>query len=169
MTIDQQQIPLFTAVATALAAVLVAPVVQLIIGFRQARVARLSADAARVSAETALHNSRNAGIQTVAASRQAWINTLRDTLLEFHSIVLTENEHPYPKEVDRKLSMLGTKVELLLNPNEATSQKLLDLMNRIYDADSVEKRDKMDREFVSAAQAILKNEWNRVKRELVNQ
>ena len=168
MVIDEQQIPLLTAVATSLAAVLIAPIVQIIIGFKQARIAKFSAEAAKLSAEAALQNSRNTGIQLIAGSRQNWIDNLRDTLSEFHSITLTENEYPYPKEIDRKLSMLGTKVELLLNPREDSSKLILSLINRIYDAKNIEERESLDLEFIAAGQAILKNEWDRVKRKLTS-
>ena len=168
MVIDAQQIPLLTAVATSLAAVLIAPIVQIMVGFKQARIAKSSAEAAKLSAEAALRNSRNTGVQLIAASRQKWIDNLRDTLSEFHSITLTENEYPYPKEVDRKLSMLGTKVELLLNPNEDSSKQILGLINRIYDSKSISERESLDLEFVAAAQAILKTEWDRVKRDLTS-
>ena len=168
MVIDAQQIPLLTAVATSLAAVLIAPIVQVMIGFKQARIAKSSAEAAKLSAEAALRNSRNAGIQLIASSRQKWIDNLRDTLSEFHSITMTENEYPYPKEVDRKLSLLGTRVELLLNPGEDSSKRVLELINKIYNAENIEERESLDLEFVAAGQAILKAEWDRVKRDLTS-
>ena len=159
MDIDQQQIPILTALATAFAAVLIAPVVQIIIGLKQAK-------SARISAEAALRNSYNTGRHAIANSRQKWIDTLRDTLSEFHSLVMTENEYPYPKEIDRKLSMLGTKIELFLNPTETESKELLDLVNKIYDLKTVQEREQLDLSFVAASQKVLKKEWVRVKKEL---
>ena len=164
---DTQQISLLTAFATALAAVLIAPVVQIAIGFKQASVANISAEAAMKSAQAAFDNVQIYCIQTICISRQKWIDLLRDTLSEFHSIVITENEYPYPKEVDRQLSMLGTKIELLLNPSEVESQKIVNLIHEIYDIENMNERESLDSKFVAAAQIVLRKEWDRIKTDLM--
>jgi len=61
-------------------------------------------------------SAENAGRHSVATFRQKWIDDLRDTVAEYHSIAMTAETFPYPKEEDRLLSRLGTKIELLLNP-----------------------------------------------------
>jgi hypothetical protein len=115
------------------------------------------------NARTQAQQMQASGSRAVAEFRQKWIDTLRDTLAEFHSILMTIDAHPYPEEPDRHLSALGTKIELLLNPEEQPSKNLLAVINRLYDCPDKDRRIAMDGEFVLAAQTILKNEWKRVK------
>jgi hypothetical protein len=79
---------------------------------------------------------------------------------------MTAETFPYPKEEDRLLSRLGTKIELLLNPTEDQSKALLEIKNKIKDCADIDARVAMDPELVAAAQAILTTEWKKVKAEL---
>lgn len=157
---DVQNFSVFAALATAFAAVAVAPIVQIYVGRKQAAAAQRSADAALI-------NAQNAGKHAISRFRQEWINSLRKDIAEFHSLLMTTAEHPYPKDVDLKLSETGTRIQLYLNPNEPESSKLLKLMNEMYDCSSLEDRMKMDIDFIASAQAILKKEWDRVKLEMM--
>ena len=102
-------------------------------------------------------SAENAGRHSVATFRQKWIDDLRDTVAEYHSIAMTAETFPYPKEEDRLLSRLGTKIELLLNPTEDQSKALLEIKNKIKDCADIDARVAMDPELVAAAQAIFNN------------
>jgi hypothetical protein len=84
---------------------------------------------------------------------------------EYHSIAMSEVNLADP-ENDKKLSHLGTKIELLLNPSEESSQRLLRVKNKIKNTKDIDERNAFDPELVSAAQAILKTEWDRIKADL---
>jgi hypothetical protein len=73
-----------SAVAAAAAAVIAGTVaaIQLCIGHRETKSSLISANAAMMSAESA-------GRHTVAAFRQKWIETVRDTLSEYHAILMS--------------------------------------------------------------------------------
>src|SRR3569832_984918 len=99
-------------VAAALAYVsgVLGPLVQRSFGKRQAAAAQTSADAAMLAA-------RNAGYREIARLRMEWISKLRDTLAEYHAMLMSLDE----KEKDgarQKLSELGTQLDLLLNQND---------------------------------------------------
>jgi hypothetical protein len=124
----------FVAALLALVGGVGGPLVQLLIGRKQAEAANRSAQAAFVTAN-------NAGSRAIAAIRVAWIDQLRKTLAEYHSILMsaspsspadTDKLSPWSDEDDRRLSNLGTQIELMLNPNEGPSQRLLEIFNRIY-------------------------------------
>jgi hypothetical protein len=157
----------------ALVAVIVGPIVQLIIGYLQYRTARrhaeavgLQAQAAKEQADATMRMVRSATVQKMCESRQAWIESLRDSLSNFHSILMTSKTYPYPVEDDRKLSALGTKIELLLNPMEKTSREVLSAIYQMYNTAEYDERRKMDKILVEKSQAVLKDEWEKIKRDL---
>ncbi|GLR89601.1 hypothetical protein [Bradyrhizobium iriomotense] len=112
-----------------------------------------------------LYTLRKTGTRSIAAFQQQWIDTLRKTLSEYHSILMT-TEPPLSSEDDRKVSNLGTQIELMLNPDDEASQKLEKVMDVIYHAETNEERVAQDPAFVAAARRVLKDEWKRVKSEL---
>jgi hypothetical protein len=71
-----------------------------------------------------------------------------------------------PPKDDRKVSELGTQIELMLNPYEDASQELEEVMDKIYNAETLDERIALDAQFVAAARRVLKDEWRRVKTEL---
>jgi Tfp pilus assembly major pilin PilA len=97
------------------------PLVQVYVGRKQAAASQRSADAAMLSAKTA-------GAREIAKLRMAWMETLRNKLSEYHSILMNlENEDrqtdPETKTAeDRKLSELGTHLDLLLNHDPEFNQ-----------------------------------------------
>jgi hypothetical protein len=120
---------------------------------------------AKTSAEAARTTARKTGERAIAAFRRQWIDTLRKTLSEYHSILMTAKP-PLPAKDDRKVSELGTQIELMLNPLEDASQELEEIMDKIYNAKSLDERIALDPQFVAAARRVLKDEWKRVKTEL---
>jgi hypothetical protein len=141
---------------TALAAVVLSPLVAMWAAERQSRVAVLS------------------------ANRQSWINALRDLIAECMSTSglvhiadwSTRPQAEYEAKMER-LSFLIAKIRLMLNPNEPDHQRLSELLGELLKSmrgpKAQEVKDtvagaKAVRELVPLSQTILKREWERVKR-----
>lgn len=112
-----------------------------------------------------LHAGRRTGARAVAAFRQQWIDNLRKTLAEYHSIKMSA-ELPLSLEDDRAVSNLGTQIELMLNPHEDASQQLEVIIDKIDECQTLDGRVALDPQFIAAARRVLKLEWDRVKKEL---
>lgn len=71
---------------------------------------------------------------------------------------------------DREFYRLGTKIELLMNPNDPDYPDLSNLMYRFLMASDGEAIAKYgnNAEFVDVCQKILKREWERLKADLEN-
>lgn len=141
---------------TALCAVLLGPLVSLWAALKQSRVTVLS------------------------GNRQAWINTLRDLIAEYIAIVAVvhagdwaqKSEEEFDQKLER-LTLIRTKITLMINPNEEDHERLVKLLQAISQtlggrAAGGEKRDmkkaaELHNELCPLAQAILKREWERVK------
>jgi hypothetical protein len=112
-------------------------------------------------------NAQNAGRHTVAEFRQKWIDNVIDTLCEHHSIVMARRPEEAPSADDlRALSASRTKLEILLNPEEADTVALLAKMDDILSSTTAEVRDKGAAEMLGIARRLLKREWVRIKGEL---
>jgi len=119
---------------------------------------------------------KNILASTVSSSRQKWIDTLRDSIAEFQTLIFplsvptamelfTKNEKI--NRVERATFLL-TKISLLINPKEEDHIKLME-----YIADtlsSVNKGEINEAKFKESlknitilAQQILKREWNVIK------
>jgi len=109
------------AILTALAAVLIAPLVTYFTTQRQIRA------------------------NLISANRQAWIDKLRDELAELFELLTWqylqrpgtysgEEGHRYEAEKRSRIRLLRNKIRLRLNPNEADSHALLDLLNKLEHA-----------------------------------
>lgn len=112
-----------------------------------------------------LHTARKTGARAVAAFRQQWIDNLRRTLAEYHSIKMSA-ELPLSFEDDRAVSNLGTQIELMLNPDEDACQQLEAIIDKIDECKTLDGRVALDPQFIEAARRVLKLEWSRVKAEL---
>ena len=116
----------------------------------------------------------------VSANRQAWINTLRDTIAEFISLTRSitakspelkgYRDEAFVKDINESI-FLQSKIALLLNPLEDDHNQLLDLVTKAaYSAkNSREERaymfmDRMCNDIIALSKSILKKEWERVKR-----
>jgi len=103
----------------------------------------------------------------ISEFRQAWINELRETLSDFQSIAMEPNSNPAD---ERSFYKLGTKIKLLMNPEDSDYSTLEDLMYKML---AVEKGDlhakySLNPEFIDVSQKILKREWERLKGDLRN-
>ena len=119
---------------------------------------------------------REYNVMAVAQNRQAWINTLRDTIAELQSLIVplwhwTGNDaEQASSDIYRRSTLLVSKLRLLINPEEEDHQRLVDLAERAFrQATGPERGEpKVIREvqldLTACTQAILKREWERVKR-----
>jgi hypothetical protein len=140
---------------TALAAVVLSPLVAMWAAERQSRVAVLS------------------------ANRQSWINALRDLIAECMSISglihladwSSRPQAEYDAKMER-LSFLIAKIRLMLNPKEEDHQRLTELLGELLKSmKGLKAQGNKDsaagaravRELVPLSQIILKREWERVK------
>lgn len=101
----------------------------------------------------------------ISEFRQNWINDLRDCLSEFQSRGVLPDDDP---RTDREFYRLGTKIELLMNPNDPDYCQLQQLMYGFLsaaDGDTLSKYRK-NPTFVDISQRILKREWERLKADL---
>jgi len=136
------------------------PFVHFIIGEKQAA-------ASQASAEAALLTARTAGNREIARLRMEWMHTLRNTLSEYHAILMTWEDD---KELDgpghRELAKLGTQIDLLLNKDDELQGRLWQIADRIYGLEKQEERSKWDEALMNAGREVLKGEWEKVKREM---
>lgn len=113
--------------------------------------------------------------------RQAWINSLRDTVAEFIAHVYIARSHVVasttdPLEVKRAQEIedrnrvqlaiqLKENISLLINPKETDHQELVRLVESAYDAYLNGKETAIAlRAIREQTQAILKREWEVVKK-----
>ncbi|MBI5041444.1 MAG: hypothetical protein HZB57_09715 [Gammaproteobacteria bacterium] len=115
--------------------------------------------------------------QIVAPIRQTWIDELRNLITDFLSTaqmiaVVNENgllnENELDKETYKKMLSIERKLTLMLNPNEKLHNKLMDLIRDLLDktehgTSNLLEFGPLARKITETAQAILKEEWIRVK------
>lgn len=146
-----------------LAVGLVASTVTLCIGWRQASAALKAAEAAKKSAEAAELTARASGDRAVATMRLQWVTELRKTIAEYHSILMTATT--LDDETHRKLSELGTHLDLMLNIKNDAQKELWLILDNIYKTTGLKNRQKFDEPLMEAGRKVLKDEWERIKRE----
>ena len=122
----------------------------------------------------------------ISANRNKRIDTLRDELAEFISLLATAlvvkskwkdrweegrgpmNSEPALLEKFERIVLAQSKIQLLINPNEENHQRLTETIDaairRLRSEDASDSETEADlRTIVALAQAILKREWERVK------
>jgi hypothetical protein len=167
------------AAALALVSGIGGPTASYFIGSRQAEIASKQASASRISAEAARLTALNAGTRELAKVRLTWLEALRDNLSEYHSILmsamdphdqLTEAERKALKakwdEDERRLSYLGTQLDLLLNQEKPLQKALWAISDEILNLKTKTERHAKDAELVVAARAVIDFEWQKIKREM---
>lgn len=155
------------------------PVASYLIGSRQANIAAGQASAAKVAADAARATALSAGDRALANVRLSWLQSLRDNLSEYHSILMSaQDPHERLDEEERKalkaqwdaderrLSHLGTQLDLLLNQQKPLQQKLWKISDEILNLNTKKERQSKDEELVTAARAVLDFEWQKIKREM---
>jgi hypothetical protein len=116
----------------------------------------------------------------ISNNRQMWINTLRDTISEYQSCVSSisilignKNFHQVIdsnefREGVARLEFLRSKIQLLINPNEADHVKLVEIIYvPITGCRTEEDLNRMTatrEQLPKIVQKILKREWERVKK-----
>ena len=116
------------------------------------------------SANAAMLTAKRGANHDIATMRIKWVEELRGVLSQYHSMLMT---HEKFEDADRRLmSELGTKLDLMMNFNEPDQKALWDLADKIYFTDDLEERRKLDENMMAAARVVLKNEWEKIKREL---
>jgi len=163
------------AVLTALAAVIVSPIVSILVARRQIRAsARVANNQVQASIQVATSQIR---AQTVSANRQAWINTLRENLAEFLSQTAAINlpgmssidvDSERFRQMVEQLTLIEGRIKLSVNPNEEDHVLLVELLDRAVRVADTRPRQpttlaNLTEEIVRLSQTVLKREWERVK------
>jgi hypothetical protein len=104
-------------------------------------------------------------VTQISVFRRNWINEFRETLAEFQSVAMDPSSTP---ATEREFYRLGTKIELLMNPEDADYERLQTLMYHFLDVEEgdIEAKYSANPEFVEISQRILKREWERPKDEI---
>lgn len=172
---NPQAVAAILAAAFALISGVGGPFVALLVGRRQAAASQTSADAAMLTARTA-------GFREIAKLRMSWMDTLRDTLAEYHAILMTLRDKETIDAISdaderkalqksnqedlEKLVLLGTQLDLLLNKEDSVQKRLWDITDEIYSLQQSADRQALDGPLMDAGRAVLKGEWEKVKREM---
>jgi hypothetical protein len=157
---DQTKVTLF-GVILAFIVGLTTAFVALIIGWRQGTSARLSAEAAKASADAAVLTARAAGDRAIATMRLQWVQDLRKILSEYHSVLVSYESADY-----RKVSELGTQLDLMLNLDEVEQRELWDAAEEVFRTKDRDARIALDPKLMAAGRRVLKKEWQTIKSEL---
>jgi hypothetical protein len=156
--------PKTSAAMASAAFALLSLTVQYSIGRKQAVIGTRQAEASRISADAASLTAKNAGDRAIATMRIEWISELRKIISEYHSILMTRTDMTDDSYL--KLSDLGTQLDLLLNTDDPAQKALWDVLDRIYNTTGLENRQKLDVDLVEAGRAVMKEEWEKIKREM---
>lgn len=133
----------------------------LITGWRQGTSARLSAEAAKASADAAVLTARAAGDRAIATMRLQWVHDLRKVLSEYHSVLVSYEPTDY-----RKVSELGTQLDLMLNLDETEQRHLWEVAEEVFRTKDKDARVALDSKLMAAGRVVLKKEWKQIKWEL---
>ena len=118
----------------------------------------------------------------ISEFRQAWINNLRESLADYHSIGITPEPQPGQENnpvFNKELYKIGTRIELLMNPDDEDFKELQNILYQYLENAaeelgevSTEQQGKIqsrfgpNAKFVEVSQRILKREWERLKQDL---
>jgi hypothetical protein len=180
--------PLATAALIAAAIALLVGLLGFIGTWRQVNVAKdaahaakISAEAAKTSADAAMMNANYAGTRALASVRIDWLNALRDTLSEYHSILMSTDAKVDEKAKvraeektaadKRQLSYFGTKLDLLLNQEKKYQKALWQVSDDILKmvSPSEEELNVADKRLVQAARKVLDFHWRKIKAEMIGE
>jgi hypothetical protein len=106
---------------------------------------------------------RSANALKIAEMRQQRINNLRDAMSAFQSYGVTPDlDH----QSEREFYAHGTKIELMMNPQDPNFPELQSCMYRLFGATTVGEKYAANPAYVDVCQRILKAVWEVLKREL---
>ena len=125
-------------------------------------------EAALKAANAALMNAQSAGRHTVAEFHKSWTDKVIDALSDYHAILMSIDDGHSLSQDDRRwnLTSLWTRLELLLNPDEADAVSLLRLADAARLSETAAERDANARDMVQLARNLLKTEWLTIQIEL---
>ena len=106
---------------------------------------------------------RSAHTLKIAEMRQNWINSLRDAMSKFQSFGVTPG---IPHLQEREFYEWGTRIELLMNPQDPDYKELHNCLYRFLAAEDILDKYAANPEFVEICQRILKREWETLKKEI---
>jgi hypothetical protein len=155
------------------------PIVTYLIGIRQAEAAKTSAEAAKTSSEAAANTAAAAGSRAFANVRLQWLQSVRETLAEYHSILMSaEDDDPNATEEakakalqkaegdSRRISYLGTQLDLLLDTKKKLQKDLWKVSDDILKLETKKERQALDTRLVEAGRAVFEFQWRKIKCEL---
>lgn len=138
---------------------------------------KVSRDNAQLAAEIARRNAILSAeleiAKTMTASRQEWINVLREDMAEFAGIsarrsrVIASGEVLGAEEFERMV-VLSARIQMRLNPKDDHFEDLLDSISSCSLEKDAGKHGRATKDFVQVSQKILKKEWEVLKNELKN-
>ncbi len=157
-------IPTLSLLVAALA-VFVGPIASWSITKRQIRAS------SKLVSDQILSSLEASNKQIIAPMRQAWINNLRDLLAELISCALHYYVAGFEDRTDmeyQRISLLESKVILMLNAEEDDHQHLQKLVREMINAIEYKKGQKslfpdLHNEVTVLSRVILKREWDRIK------
>lgn len=114
-------------------------------------------------------------INSVTASRIRWIDNLRENISSYcghtYHLSLTEITESEKQKIIKSIDILRFKIKLQLNRgdklDEMILQKIDDIPN-LTDSSKIELLAQAINELIIMTQDLLKDEWERVKRESIN-
>ena len=152
-------------------------------------VAFVTACAALVSAAggpivSIMVSSRQIRASLVSGNRERWIEALRDAIAEYVGLVVVvaavrEARHedsllalrdtPELVQLCERMAQARNRIELMINPGKPEHGKLDELLERAHlhlvgDFGSARELGSMAEAITQAGRAVLKSEWERVKR-----
>ena len=96
-----------------------------------------------------------------AVAVQEWVHDLRKILSEYHSVLVDYQPTDY-----RKVSELGTQLDLMLNLDETEQRDLWNVAEEVFRTKDKDKRVALDPKLMAAGRRVLKKEWQTIKGEL---
>lgn len=143
-----------------------------------AEAAGEAARASTINARAASRSAENQGLHAVARLRQKWINELRSRIAQVHALLVNfraldpailelEDRRDYQRR-QRDANEALARIELMLNPDETPSKRLLKAIRDLEASNSVDvERAKLGAIVIERGQKLLKAEWDRLRGELV--
>ena len=114
-------------------------------------------------------------VDTITAERIKWLEKLRGDISRFSGLTsfwtksLKGIDDEYSRDVLKEIDILRIMIKLRLNPNGKYDKEIITLVDDIPkitdNVDMTELNNKLD-ELTSASQKLLKEEWDRVRKEV---
>ncbi|MGY3149347.1 transposase-like protein [Bradyrhizobium sp. USDA 3397] len=134
----------------------------------QWRIGRRQAIASQTSAEASMLTARTAGAREIAKLRMSWMEELRQSLCEYHAILMsTEDGEELKAEDVRTLSRPpGHTAGLAAQSQGSTAATFVGNSRQTLQARLPVRKARLRRALVEAGRDVLKEEWEKVKREM---